>query len=110
MTRLRTSDAIEQSLFYPTGGAYLLIVVGYLRVGLAVYLTFLIVACLVGWLKRITEWPLFTKIILASGPPLLGLGYFFSMQRFTLGMLLPGIIYYILGIVGTAALKGLDNT
>lgn len=109
MTRSRISESVDQSVFYPTAIAYFLVVLGYLRTGLAVYLTFLIVAYFVGWFKRITQWPLFTKLVLACGPFLLGLGYILSTQNFTGGMLAPGIIYYVVSLVGVAALKRLDN-
>lgn len=82
MTRPRISDAVDQAVFAPTAIAYICLVVGYLRTGLALYLTFVLVAYMVGWFKRITEWPLISKIILACGPPLLGLGYIFSTQNF----------------------------
>jgi hypothetical protein len=108
MTRPRISDAVEQAVFLPTAIAYICLVVGYLRTGLAFYLTFVIGAYFVGWFKRIGEWPLISKIILACGPPLLALGHFFSTQNFRSGMLAPGIIYYVVSLVGGFALKRLD--
>jgi hypothetical protein len=84
-------------------------VVGYFRTGLAFYLICVIGAYFLGWFKRIAEWPLISKIILACGPPLLGLGYCFSTQNFRSGMLAPSIIYYVVSLVGGFALKPLDN-
>ena len=108
MTRARISDAVDQAVFLPTAIAYICLVVGYLRTGLGLYLTFVIGAWFVGWFKHISEWPLISKIILACGPPLLGLGYFFSTQTFTSGMIAPGVIYYVVSLVGAFALKRLD--
>jgi hypothetical protein len=108
MTRPRIADAITQAVYIPTAIAYICLAIGYLRAGLALYLVFIVVGAAVGWFKRIGEWPLVSKIILACGPPLLGLGYYFSTQNFTPGMYAPGFIYAALGLVGGYALERLD--
>jgi hypothetical protein len=110
MTKSGVSKSLERSVFYPTCIAYFLVVVGYLGTGLAVYLAFVIIAYWLGWFRRITEWPLVLKIILACGPPLLGLGYLLSRQNFTVSMLLPGIIYYVVGAVGALTLLKREST
>ena len=102
------SDAVTQAVFIPAAVAYGCLVVGYLRTGLAVYSTYIVAAYLVGWFKRIAEWPLISKITLACGPPLLGLGYFFSTQIYTSGMMAPGIAYCVLSVVVGIALQRLD--
>ena len=64
-----------------------------------------------GFFKRFAEWPLIAKIVLACGPPVLGLGYFYSTQN-TLtgqsGLFLPGLIYIVLSLVAWYALRRLD--
>lgn len=98
-------------VFLPTATAYICVAVGYLRTGFAFYLTFMITSYLVGFFKRLAEWPLIAKITLACGPPVLGLGYFYSTQD-TLtgqgGMFLPAFIYFALSLVAGYALKRLD--
>lgn len=108
MARPRISEAVTQAVFLPTAIAYSCLVMGYLRTGLALYLTFITAAYALGWFKRIMEWPVIAKIILACGPPLLGLGYFFSTLNFTSGMFAPGLIYCILSLVGGYALERFD--
>lgn len=104
----RISDAITQAVFLPTPVAYLCLVVGYLRTGLALYSAFIIASYMAGLLKRVAEWPLISKITLACGPPLLGLGYFFSTETTTYAMYAPGLVYCALSLAGGLALRQLD--
>ena len=107
-SKLLISDAVTRAVFLPTAVAYFSLLVGYIRTGLALYFFFIIAAYLLGWFKRIREWSLISKITLACGPPLLGLGYFFSTENATDGSFALGLIYCVLSLVGGYALQRLD--
>src|SRR6185437_5962527 len=107
-SRRRISDAVTQAVFLPTAVAYFCLVIGYLLTGLALYSGFIVVAYLVGWFKRVREWPLISKITLACGPPLLWLGYLFSRGNIADPTFAPGFMYLVLSLVGGFALRRLD--
>lgn len=104
------SEAVTKAVFLPTALEYVFLVVGYPRTGLALYAAFLLAAYLVGAFRRVFEWPLIAKITLACGPPLMGLGYYFSMQDTTYAMYAPGVIYLVLSLAGGVALRRFDRT
>lgn len=109
MSKRRISDAVSQGVFAPTAVAYFCMVFGYVRTGLVLYSAFIVVAYLVGWFRRITEWPIISIITLACGPPLLALGHFFSTRNtLTDHPLAPGFMYLVLSLVGGFALQRLD--
>lgn len=93
MAKSTFSDGIYHAVYVPTAIAYVCLVVGYLRTGIALYAAFITGAYIVGRFKRIRDWPVVSRITLGCGPPLLGLGWYFSTQIFRSGMMLPAFIY-----------------
>jgi hypothetical protein len=92
----------------PTAAAYFLVASGFCRGGLSLYAAFMFGSYLAGFFRRFAEWPLLSKITLGCGPPVIGLGYLIWTENFANAMLLPGLIYIALGLVGGHLLKQLD--
>jgi hypothetical protein len=100
-----TSDRVAKVVFVPTTLAYGWLVVGYVRSGLVLFSVFMVGAHLMGLFRRITEWPVISKIALACGPTLIVLGCYFSTLKTAYAMLIPGAIYCVLSIAGGLALR-----
>jgi hypothetical protein len=104
----RTSYAVSTGVFGPTGLAYIWVSVGYVRSGLILITIFMIWGYLVGVFKRVAEWPLISKITLACGLPLIGLGGYFARQKPTYTILVPAFVYCLLSIAGGLALRRVE--
>lgn len=106
--RPRTSHVVSTAVFVPTALAYAWMSIGYPRSGLALFLVFMVWSYLVGVFKRVSEWPLISKITLACGPPLIALGGYFGTEKTTYAMMMPGLLYCVLSIAGGLALQKFD--
>ena len=100
-----TSGAVGQVIFVPAAVAYSLLIVGYLRLGLLLVSIFWLGAYAIGLFKRFAEWPIVSKITLACSPPLIGLGCYFSTQKITYAMVIPGLVYLVLAIAGGVTVR-----
>lgn len=109
MTRPSDVEAVPSVVFGSAGFAYIWLMAGYVSTGLVLYAGSIAVAYKFGWLQRVSEWPLFSKITLACGLPLVGLGCYFSTIQTSYGMLIPVLIYAGLSLLGGLQLRKLDS-
>jgi hypothetical protein len=107
MTRL--SASVTSVVFYSAGLAFIWVTTGYTVTGLLFYAGSMWAAHRLGWLQRLREWPLLSKIALVSGPPLVALGCFFSTRPPTYRVLIPFLIYVGLSMIGGLLLGRLNS-
>lgn len=105
---IRTSEGALKAVFAPTAMAYVWAVVGYPKAGVALFLAFMIGAYCVGLFKDVSAWPLISKVALACGPPLIGLGWYLSTLKATDVLIAPDVVYGIVSVAGWLALKNVD--
>jgi hypothetical protein len=91
-------------VFAPTGVAYVWAMLGYVAAGLGLYLIFIAGAFKIGLFDRVREWPTISQVALAAGPILMAAGCYFSRIQTDYYMLIPSVIYALLGICGSRAL------
>ena len=109
MTRPSDVEAAPSVVFGAAGFAYILRMAGYLSTGLLLYAGSIAAAYKFGWFQRVSEWPLLSKITLACGLPLVGLGCYFSTIQTSYGMLIPVLIYAGLSLLGGLQLRRLNS-
>jgi cytochrome b subunit of formate dehydrogenase len=100
------SGLVAQIVFGPTLLAYGWIFLGYVTAGLTVYIIFSFGAYWVHLFDDIKDWPRVSRVALGCGPPLICVGLYFSTQKLSYWMLIPGGIYMLLSILGGVALMG----
>ena len=98
------SSNVSSVVFAPTIGAYGLMVVGYVLSGIGTYLFSLAAAYKMRLFARLSEWPLTSRTALFLGVVLIGLGLYCSTQPTAYWMIIPGLVYMMLGMAGGIAL------
>lgn len=109
MTRPSDVAAIPSVVFGSAGFAFIWLMAGYIATGLLLYVGSIAAAYKFGWFRRVREWPLFSKIALACGLPLVGLGCFFSTIQTSYSMVIPVLIYASLSLIGGLQLRRLNS-
>ena len=104
------SQNVASTVFGSAGLAYISLTCRYVRTGLVLYLFCMWASHKGGWFQRVREWPLFSKITLACGPPLVALGWIFSTIRPSYGMMMPVLLYAALSMIGGLQLRRLDSS
>jgi hypothetical protein len=104
------SKSVANVIFSPTLLAYGWISLKYVIAGLILYFVSMIFAYKMWLFENVKSWPKVSLAALYCGPPLLGLGVYFSTQPFGYSMLIPLGIYLVLSIFGGFALVGKFNT
>jgi hypothetical protein len=100
------SVLLANTMFSPTILAYFWTTVDFVIPGLVLYAIFSIVAYRMGLFGSLSEWPRVSKTALFLGPLLIVVGVYFSTQRTSYWMILPGLLYTILVVLGGLALRG----
>jgi hypothetical protein len=85
--------------------AYTLVVVRYVTWGVGLYLVSLVAAYKIGLFRRLGDWPDISRATLFLGAPLVGLGLYCSTLPLGYWMILPVLVYLVLSIIGSLALK-----
>ena len=97
-------------VFGPTMLAYIWIAARYIVAGLILYALFLVAAYQMQLFEHVKSWPTTSKAAVFSGPLLIGVGLYYSMQPASYWMIVPVGIYGILSIIGGLALVGKFNS
>jgi hypothetical protein len=102
----RLSGAVSKVVYSPTLLAYGWIIVHYQFAGFALYGIVMGLAYKMRLFEHARQWPISSQTALAVGPVLLAMGAGFSLMRVGYWMLIPGLAYMVLIIIGGLALKG----
>lgn len=103
------SKSVANVVYSPTLLAFIWISVRYVVAGLVLYCVFMIFAYKMSLFEDVRKWPKISRMTLYCGPPLLGVGLYYSTQSFGYWMIIPLVIYGGLSIAGGLALMGKFN-
>lgn len=102
----RLAGAVSRVVYSPTLLAYGWIIVDYQLAGFALYVVVMVLGYKMQLFEHVRQWPISSQTALVAGPVLLVMGAVLSLMRIAYWMLIPGLAYMVLGIVGGGALKG----
>ena len=100
------SRDVANLVYTPTTAACFIIAVNHEWVGLALYLFVVLTALSLGLFRQLPNWPTLSKVVLLSGPLFVVSGLlFFRIAVIGVWAIIPGVLFTILGVAGTLALR-----